>query len=709
MGTRSKPVQPLDEIRAAFGRLNSLLNSAIAAFNAEHGGPVTDRLRGVVISPDQCHALLQREPVSPAFAIHPGLSTPLWPSEDGTWAQRLSSTFSLEAFDLDVLLLALASEFDLRYERLFGYLQDDVTRKRPTVDLALSLLCIDDAARLEARGCFAADAPLLRHGLLHLAADSSFSPPSLLAHVLSPDEQLVRFLLGARGLHSELAGCCTGERVSEQKPRTGVADLLVPAEARRHLERLATAISAKTSMPPVWLHTCADSGTAEVARAVANAAGTSLLLLDATRVLPRDAERTLHLAQREAWLRADILCIEHAQTWLDEPFAASRLATALRSATCPTLLGAVRGMPAELLGIALPLIIPAPNSVQREQCWRSALARHDASVSDTEAGALAARFRLAPSQIAAAVDDACLRSIGKPNCEEMQAAARRQSGDALATVADKVDAKATWDDIVLSADAVAQLHELCSRVEQHDRVFNDWGFERKLSRGRGTAALFSGASGTGKTMAAEVIANALGLDLYRIDLARVINKYIGETEKNLDLVFAAAQSANAILFFDEADALFGKRSEVKDAHDRYANIEVSYLLQKMEEYDGLSILASNLADNLDEAFTRRLAFAIHFPLPDEAARFEIWQRAWPQAAQVAKGLDRAALARELTLAGGSIKNIALGAAFSAAANGGVIDESHVAHAVQREYEKSGRASTVPPRFATPHRAPGLNS
>jgi SpoVK/Ycf46/Vps4 family AAA+-type ATPase len=199
-------------------------------------------------------------------------------------------------------------------------------------------------------------------------------------------------------------------------------------------------------------------------------------------------------------------------------------------------------------------------------------------------------------------------------------------------------------------------------------------------------------------MAAEVVARTLGLDLYRIDLARVVSKYIGETEKNLDQVFTAAEAANAILFFDEADALFGKRSEVSDAHDRYANIEVSYLLQKMEDYDGLAILATNLADNLDPAFTRRLAAHIYFPFPDAAARLQIWQRAWPGEVPMAADLDLAAIARDLKVAGGSIKNIALAAAFSAAGNGGVVNRAHLVHAVRREQQKSGRASELAAGF-----------
>src|SRR5262249_631449 len=264
-------------------------------------------------------------------------------------------------------------------------------------------------------------------------------------------------------------------------------------------------------------------------------------------------------------------------------------------------------------------------------------------------------------------------------------AARAQCGHDLATLATKIDPRATWNDLVLPDDVTAQLHELCDRFNYRDKVLNEWGFARKLSYGLGITALFSGGSGTGKTMASEVIANALGLDLYRIDLAQVVSKYIGETEKNLDKVFMAAANANAILFFDEADALFGKRSDVKDSHDRYANLEISYLLQKFEQYDGVAILATNLSENLDQAFTRRLAFSIHFSFPDEAARLQIWQRAWPRGVTISPSVDRNLLARELKMSGGNIKNIALGAAFNAAGNGGVVDMAHISEAARREY------------------------
>ncbi len=314
---------------------------------------------------------------------------------------------------------------------------------------------------------------------------------------------------------------------------------------------------------------------------------------------------------------------------------------------------------------------------------------------------LAQRFRLTYAQIqdaarvsvgmASAIESNESSNISNYAATSVVAAARAQCGHELAALATKINPKATWDDLILPEDAIAQLREVCDRVIHRDQVFNEWGFARKLSRGCGTPALFSGGSGTGKTMAAEVIANALGVDLYRIDLARMVSKYIGETEKNLDRVFTAAENANAILFFDEADALFGKRSEVKDAHDRYANIEVSYLLQKMEEYEGLSILATNLVDNLDQAFMRRLACHIYFPFPDEVARVQMWERAWPQGMPIGESVDRGLLAHELKIAGGNIKNIALGAAFNAAVNGGVVDMTHLSQAIGRELQKAGRS------------------
>jgi SpoVK/Ycf46/Vps4 family AAA+-type ATPase len=224
-------------------------------------------------------------------------------------------------------------------------------------------------------------------------------------------------------------------------------------------------------------------------------------------------------------------------------------------------------------------------------------------------------------------------------------------------------------------------------------VYSDWGFEKKLSLGKGLNVLFSGPSGTGKTMAAEIVAHELQLDLYKIDLSTIVSKYIGETEKNLNRIFKEGQASNAILFFDEADAIFGKRSEVKDAHDRYANIEIAYLLQKMEEYDGMVVLATNFRKNIDDAFSRRMHFTLDFPVPDELDRKRIWLNIFPGNAPLDKDIDFDFLARQFQITGGNIKNIALGAAFLAAQNGNLINMKNIIRATKREYQKMGKLCT----------------
>jgi SpoVK/Ycf46/Vps4 family AAA+-type ATPase len=238
-----------------------------------------------------------------------------------------------------------------------------------------------------------------------------------------------------------------------------------------------------------------------------------------------------------------------------------------------------------------------------------------------------------------------------------------------------------------------QLSEICSYLKHYQTVYGDWGFGRRISLGLGLNVLFAGPSGTGKTMAAEILAGELGLDLYKIDLSSIVSKYIGETEKNLDRVFREGQISNAILFFDEADALFGKRSEVRDSHDRYANVEVAYMLQRMEEYDGAVILATNLRKNMDDAFARRMHFALEFPMPEEPDRYRIWKNVFPPEAPIAADANLAFMARQFKITGGNIKNIALGAAFLAAENGGHITMGNLVRATKREYQKTGKLCT----------------
>jgi SpoVK/Ycf46/Vps4 family AAA+-type ATPase len=279
---------------------------------------------------------------------------------------------------------------------------------------------------------------------------------------------------------------------------------------------------------------------------------------------------------------------------------------------------------------------------------------------------------------------------GRVTLADLNAACRLQSSPKLAALAKKIEPHYAWADIVLPTDRLAQLREICDQVRFRARVHEDWGFGRKLALGKGLAVLFAGPSGTGKTMAAEIIAGELGLDLYKIDLALVVSKYIGETEKNLARIFAEAEASNAILFFDEADALFGKRGEVGDAHDRYANLEVAYLLQRIEEYEGITILATNLRKNMDDAFVRRMQFIVEFPFPSERDRLRIWEQVWPASLPRDPALDLAFMARRCEIAGGNIRNVALAAAFLAAADGGVVTNQHLARATRREYQKMGK-------------------
>jgi SpoVK/Ycf46/Vps4 family AAA+-type ATPase len=353
---------------------------------------------------------------------------------------------------------------------------------------------------------------------------------------------------------------------------------------------------------------------------------------------------------------------------------------------------------------------PIPTDEQRAGYWRASLQAAGIPLAEGELDQLAGRFRLTADQIADAVALADTRARwrsaaadpldraeegtqARPRLADLFEAARDQPDTALDGLATKIEPIHGWDQIVLPDETVAQLRELCQQVVQRRRVLDDWGFGRRLSLGKGVTALFAGPSGTGKTTAADIIARELGLDLYKIDLSGVVSKYIGETEKNLERIFTEAENANCILLFDEADALFGKRSEVRDSHDRYANIEIAYLLQQMDQYEGIAILATNLRQNMDEAFVRRLNFVVEFPFPDEAQRAEIWRILFPGEARREPGIDFDLLGREYRITGGSIKNIVLGAAFLAAGDGKPIGPPHLLRATRREYQKLGK---VPP-------------
>ena len=310
---------------------------------------------------------------------------------------------------------------------------------------------------------------------------------------------------------------------------------------------------------------------------------------------------------------------------------------------------------------------------------------------DLDLATLAGEFKLTSGQLRDLVNSAIDQANGAGRAvtnADLFAAARTHSNPRLATLATKLTPRHTRADIILPPDPMARLVELINKVRYRALVLHEWGVGEKLAAG-GINALFCGKPGTGKTMAAQIVAHELGMDIYRIDLSSMVSKYIGETEKNLERVFSEAESSNAILFFDEADALFGKRSDTKDAHDRYANIEVSYLLQRMDSFDGVTILATNLRANLDEAFTRRFDTLIDFPFPEEGERLRIWQTLLPAKVPKAPDLDLKRLARTFKLAGGSIRNIIVDAGYRAAADGKVLTMPHLLQSTRREVQKMG--------------------
>jgi SpoVK/Ycf46/Vps4 family AAA+-type ATPase len=702
-----------EALLAALKWLDAVLARATATADALYGASgMRDPFRGLHISDQDVAQLLARGGGAPT--LHSKDGDPLDDLERAasavprlTW---LVESFGLSTFDLGVIVVALGPELDLGYERLYGYLQDDVTRRRPSVNLALDLLCQTAGDKLARRRHFASDAPLIRHDLVRLISDPNQVDPPLLARAIKLDEQILRLLASGQGIDPRLAPFC--ELI---EPTASFENVPLDPDVGRTLVVLAA--EWRNTHRPVRLYFQGPHGAGQLlaAEALAREASCRLLTTELGRAtaIASEFETTIDLLFREAWLLNAVLFLGGADAIRPDESAAkyARLMNGVAQSRSVTILVGSRPWmsPQSVSGTRATGVVtvefPIPAFEQRRALWAELLRREELDAEPDAVEAVADRYRLVPGQIHEATR--ALRNLtrlrggtervdrspdetDRVDARDLFAAARLQTGHDLGSLARKIDPRYAWQDIVLPADALAQLREICQRVVHHRVVLDQWGFGRKLSHGKGVNALFTGPSGTGKTMAAEILGHELNLDLYKIDLSAVVSKWIGETEKNLDRIFTAAENANAILFFDEADALFGKRSEVRDSHDRYANVEISYLLQKMEEYEGIAILATNLRANLDEAFVRRLAFTVQFPFPDDESRRRIWTGIWPAATPVGDDVDAAFLAKQFKLSGGNIKNIALAAAVLAAAEGGVVRMAHVLHATRREYQKMGK-------------------
>lgn len=615
---------------------------------------------------------------------------------------RLAQQFQLTPFEEQCLIVCLAPELDCKYEKLYAYLQDDATRRKPSVDLILNLLCRTRAEKLAARVMFDPQATLLKCRIVQIIDNKTDGPSPLLSRFLKLDDRIVNFLLGFNQIDERLESFARiVSRNADPDQSSDEESILI--RTRDFVESHFRDGQSDDRNLIFYLHGPDVRDKRSLVEAVCRDLGLPLLVADVERIQSGQSfEETVWLLGREAALQTAALCLENIDSLADESKSKPQLRSLLDAlhafSRLTFLVGSRDWNPQEMLReqMFIPVAFSLPHINVSRRLWERALERCDRLDAEVDSGDLAGKFRFGSSQIrdalSAAENLARWRSPDewRITMADISAACRSQSTPKLGSLARKIDPRHTWREIVLPDDQLTQLRELCDQARYRHRVYGDWGFDRKLSLGKGLNALFSGPPGTGKTMAAEVIASELQLDLYQIDLSQVVSKYIGETEKNLHQIFREAQMSQAILFFDEADALFGKRSEVKDAHDRYANIEVGYLLQKMEEYEGIAILATNLREHLDEAFVRRMRFIVEFPFPGQEYRRRIWEVIFPTEAPLGEDVDIERLARDIKLAGGNIRNIALAAAFYAAADGGRIVMPHIEQAARREFQKLGR-------------------
>ncbi|NOT54932.1 MAG: ATP-binding protein [Deltaproteobacteria bacterium] len=699
----------MEHLAAELQRLDLLLHREILRLRANYQLSL-DEFRGLYISDEQVNQLINRSldyegPTSVmdeltaqaeslrAFACSRGCP-------DSPW-QKLVTEFSLSSIERDILLLAVAREVDLKYETLLAYLNNDITRKWPTFDVAMRVCAATAEDRLDVRRCLQPQANLFGSGLLQPIA-STTDGRSWLATGFSVAPVVPHYLSGTPCLDARLTPF-----VEERKTCVEWERLPVSSDLLNTLRRLPHLFAnASSGGPIVILSGRNGSGRGLAAEAVCYELGLSLLRVDleALRASGENVGRLTQALLLQQRLQAAGLLLTRCEALSDKearPFPESQaLLKMLAGARSPLFIAcdsatALR----ELLPNqrTLSFHFDDPQYATRLHLWEVALAPVSAKMTRADLEALADRFALTPGQIAATVSSAVdAQAIANPgkcesvNVDALFAAARVQSDQSLGNLAVKVKMMPTWEDLVLPRVTLQRMREVTAAIHHRHIVYSDWGFEKRIAAGKGLKVLLSGGSGTGKTMTASVVARELGLDLYKIDLSSLVSKYIGETEKNLDRIFRSAQCSNAILFFDEADALFGKRSETKDAHDRYANIEVAYLLQKIEEYDGVVILASNLSKNIDEAFSRRMHYVVEFPLPDESHREKLWRGMFPPEVPLGEDVNFQFLAKQFQLAGGDIRNVALDAAFLAAQDGKVITMKQLVMAMSRQMIKQGR-------------------
>jgi hypothetical protein len=592
--------------------------------------------------------------------------------------ERLTQIFGLSTFEQSILLLCAGVELESAFAALCARAQGDPARPYPTFSLALAALPDPHWSAITPAGS------LRRWRLIEV---QSLPNVALTNSPLRIDERILHFLTGIQHLDERLQGLLEPVALED----------LVPSHRELAGRIAATWLAAGSpangkGLPLIQL--CGPDVAAKhvIAAAACAEIGLRLFALPAQTVPASAAEleALARLWEREAALSSSALCVTADTLERSDGRAAAQVSHFLERIGGPVLL-TTREPWHPIRRAVRTFDATKPTAEEQIAIWQELLRNAGVSVNGC-VNDLVAQFNLSRSAIRASVQEAVSVPADTPGLAvRLWEAGRAQARPRLEDLAQRIVPAATWDNLVLPEPEMAMLREVAAQVAHRTTVYHKWGFARLGNRGLGISALFAGSSGTGKTMAAEVLAHQLRLDLYRIDLSSVVSKYIGETEKNLRRVFDAAEDGGAILFFDEADALFGKRSEVKDSHDRYANIEINYLLQRMESYCGLSVLATNMKSSLDAAFTRRIRFIINFPFPNAALRAAIWERIFPPRTPL-EGLDIAQLSK-LNLAGGNIRNIAMNAAFLAASAQQPVRMPHIWRAARTEYAKMERPLT----------------
>jgi AAA+ superfamily predicted ATPase len=610
------------------------------------------------------------------------------PGEPLPSLERLASTFHLTNFEKMILVLCAGPEIDGEIALQFAKLHMDSRAKFPTFDIALRVFPDADWAAIMP------DSNLRHYQLISVQSSEN---SSLLTSQIRIPERILHFLLGFNST--------TDTIIDYLVTRANVTAPLAPSHRKHvmHIKEICEKHPRMAQLPAFVLQSQDITNSLIVAQNVCQDMGLGLFRIPGDTIPTKASDEKIlsGILSRECFLAGNALFMDAFD--VDEPTKKTIARFAGRT-TVPLMFIGSRDSKSFSFDKPVRFIeLKRPTKQEQREMWRECL-KENLPNEDvrllyiSQIDKIASAFNLDAVSIEGISKKIAEKQSSKKGYDPLLLPSLLQNStynltkNRLGDLAEEIIAVAKMDDIILPSSRKQILKTISHHFKNRHKVYDEWGFARKLNRGLGIVALFAGESGTGKTMAAEAIANELGTDIYRIDLSMIASKYIGETEKNLKQIFDAAETKECILFFDEADTLFGKRSEVKDSHDRYANLQVGYLLQRIESYDGIAILATNFKKSLDSAFVRRIRFIVDFPFPDEYSREQIWRRIFPPSVPL-DNLDYEFLAR-LAITGGNIRNIALNAAFLAVEEGTKVSMSQIKRAAEEEYAKLGRTMTT---------------